>query len=376
MKTNQHGFTLVEISIVLVIIALLMTTAIAVANSQIAQSRITATRTKAEAIKSSLITYIARNKRLPCPAVPTLEIDDVGYGVEAATTGTCVNVPESGAGAARVVVGIVPWVTLGLTDEATLDGFYNRYTYAVSSAATGLNEDTVAGMLGNITIHTAAPAIAGLPPAGNQSNNCTPAGGNYNPCSVTALIMSHGMNGNGAYRPDGDRVPFPAATFTNELENTNVNAAFVNAEFSVSDVNGFDDILLPATADELLSPLTRTNVFKDYNAELMQNFNEISGAIVTQATRNRAGIPGNNVYPLPAPPAAALVLPANVLVDPWGRNIIYTRMIGSISTMTAPNLLAYTLSSLGPDGIVGGNDDITSTVFVSDLQYKFSTYGW
>ena len=364
---NKHsGFSLIEMAVVLVIAGLILGAVMSMGNAQITQSRISTTKSKEDAVKTALISYIARNKRMPCPAVPTLAAGTPGYGVEATTFGTCDGVPTAGAGAARVVVGIIPWVSLGMSDEAASDGYYNRFTYAVTSNATNLNVNSVAGMKGNITVHTATP-----PTASNQSNDCTPTGGFYNPCSIVAVILSHGANANGAYTSGGTKIADP--TGVDELENVNIDNAFVEKDFSANLANPFDDILLALNASDLLSPLTLNSSLKDSNAAIEHNFDVIAGAVATSATANRIGLlPGSRTYPLPA----ALTLPAISTTDPWGNGIIYTRVTAIPIAATTPDGPAYTITSYGPDGVSGGADDIIRNISISDLQATFSTYGW
>lgn len=369
--SKKRGFTLIELSIVLVIIGLIMTTALATINVQVTRSRISDTKNRQENVKTALLNFIARNNRLPCPAVPTLNIGAVGYGVEALTPGTCDAAPASGVAAARVVSGVLPWVSLGLADESASDAYYNRFTYTVSSNATNLTQNTVSGMLGNITLHTAAPIALGLNPAGNQSNVCPP---NYNPCLITVTVLSHGSNGFGAYGSTGVRIPVPATV--DELENADLDNALIDKNFSDAAANPYDDILMSLNSNDLIEPLATKNVIENASADINQKFETISGSIATFAALNRAGAVGSRSYQIPAVALNAFGLPANTTTDPWGNPINYTAVTSPIDNATLPGLDAYTLTSLGPDGSAGGNDDIVLTVSVSDMQAKFSTYGW
>ena len=360
-------------AIVLVIAGLLLTVVIGMGNALIAQSRISATKTKQEAIKTAILSYIARNSRIPCPAVPTIAPGNPGYGIEATSPGTCDAVQGFGIGQARVVIGLVPWITLGLSDEGGEDGYYNRFTYAVTANATNLNRNTIAGMLGNITIHTTTPIALGLPPVGNQSNVCTPAGGGINPCLQVAVIISHGLNGNGSYNRLGNQLALPPAAATDELANTDINSSFVQKDFSEG-ANPFDDILLALNPSELLTPLTINGSVRDFNAALQHNFDMMVGAATSQAAINRAGIPPNRIYTLPAD-ALALNLPAVNRTDPWGQPIIYAVNTPNINS-TTPDGVAFTMTSIGQDGVLGTADDIVNIVRVTELQSKFLVYGF
>ena len=121
---GSKGFSLIEIAIVLFIATLIVGTLLQYVSVQLIAAKQTATRAKQDSIKSALISLIARNNRLPCPAIAMRPAGDVGNGVEAPTLGTCAGAVVSGA----VVTGTIPWVSLGLSAETSLDGYSNRYT--------------------------------------------------------------------------------------------------------------------------------------------------------------------------------------------------------------------------------------------------------
>jgi hypothetical protein len=353
-------------AVVLVIAGLLISTAMAVGTVQISNNRILATKSKQAAIKSALITFIMRNNRLPCPAVPTLGDGDVGYGAEAAIPGSCTSVPN----ASGVSIGVVPWRALGLSSDGADDGYYHRFTYAVTTTQTALSERTVSGMRGSINIHNASPAAST-----NQTNNCTPSGWTYNPCSAVVVILSHGERSNGAYTSSGSRIDLPDATNTDELENTNIDNVFIDKDYSDSTVNSFNDIVLALDPDDLLLAIIESGAIKNYRSQVEKDFSIIISAIATDAVAYRSpGLPGSRTYTI-QPTLAPLNLPSANMVDPWGATYQYVLTSASISSSTA-NGVALTITSYGPNGISGGGDDIVETVMVSDMQALFSTYGW
>jgi prepilin-type N-terminal cleavage/methylation domain-containing protein len=361
---KSRGFSLVEMAIVLVIAGLLISAAITLGAAQIASSRILTTKDRQAAVKASLITFILRNNRLPCPAVPTLSDLDAGYGFEAATPGACAGVP-SGSGSS---IGILPWKTLGLSSDAANDGYYSRFTYAVTTSQTNLNANTLAGMRGSMSIHSAAPVSSV-----NQINNCTPAGWTYNPCSAVVVIISHGALGNGAYTESGQRIDLPLGP--DELENTNLDSAFVDKGFAENQVNSYNDLVMALDPGDLLLPITTNGAVKDYQAKIQKDFGVIVGAVSSKAVTGRTNTaPGTRTYTI-QPNLVSLNLPASSTTDPWGSTYEYTRVATDITSATA-NGTAFTISSSGPNNITGDADDIVETVMVSDMQSIFSTYGW
>ena len=389
-----RGFTLIEIAVVLFIGALLISGVVQYVTAQITSARLAATRGKQDAIKSALVNFIARNNRLPCPAVATIANGAANNGVEAATPGTCTGTTISGVAPLDVATGTLPWVSLGLSNEVSLDAYGNRFTYQVARGATNTTGATVSGMKGAIEIHNATPVAAG-----NQTNECTPAGAAYNPCSAVVVVVSHGIDGYGAYTDGGVQLPVPAAIINGDSwENTNADNTFISKQFSGATANPFDDIVMALTANDLLAALTAGGGMQDFRAALNANFNVIKSSIIANVARvgsfqcltgtcsgttNCSGGTPCEVtqftYTLPAQGGASpdtlpnVGLPNPVKLDPWGNKIQYainTTDIpgGVISPATSLGFVAFTLTSWGPDGTAGNSDDLSVIVYVSEFQ--------
>lgn len=362
MQNNYKGFTLVEMAVVLVIIGLMLSAGMGFGTTQIQSAKIAATKQKQETIKLALINFISRNNRLPCPAVANLAPGSAGYGAEAATPGTCTSATTNGA----VVTGIVPWVSLGLSDENGSDGYYNRFTYQVVLAATNANAKTISYIRGAISTHTATPVAMGAPAVGNQSNDCT-AGGTYNPCAALAIIVSHGNNGAGAHTSDGTQVPLP--TGADELENTNNDSRFVIKDYSTNSANPFDDIVLPLSSTDLLSTLTTRGMLKDYTSYINDDLANIENTVLTYALTHRSGASGSYSYPI------LTALGSSLPIDPWGKAYVYQQNLSPVTGLTSGASIVYTVKSYGPDGITSA-DDITNLISASQLQVDINKAVW
>lgn len=370
MTNKQTGFTLVEMAIVLVISGLLLTAALSVGNAQLQSARISSTKQKQEAVRLALINYITRNNRLPCPAIAALAPIAAGYGAEAATPGTCTGTVMNGA----VTTGIVPWRSLALSDENAEDGYYHRFTYQVALASTNTNPKTISGLKGATSTHSGTPVVMGPPATGNQTNDCTPSGGNYNPCSAVVVIVSHGNNGFGSYGRDGSQLGVPKGA--DELENANNDSKFIIKDFSDNTANPYDDIVFALTATDLLTPLTTHGSLGDYKEVINEDFTNIKNSIIAYAVANRTGSTGSYSYPIPG---ALPPMPLSGLKDPWGTLYGYGPPgfgISPINSSTSGSLPAFTLNSYGPDGVAGGNDDIQAVISVNQLQDAFAKAGW
>lgn len=365
MPRKQIGFTLIEMAVVLVIISLILSTILGFGNAQIQASKINSTKQKQQIIKLAIISFISRNNRLPCPAIATIAKGAIGYGVEAPTgcTGTTLN--------GAVATGIVPWSTLGVTDENASDGYYNRFTYQVVVDATKLTDQTIVGLKGAISTHIGTPATLRNAPTGNQSNDCQTGTSTYNPCSAVAILISHGVNGNGAYTEDGLRKTLP--TGNDEAENTNDDSKFVIKENSDNQDNPYDDIVLPLSSTDLLTPLTTNNSIKDVNASIHEDVTNIKNAIIANAVANRVNTSGSYSYPIPN---VLPTVPANTSSDAWGNLYQYTQNISAINSATNSSLLAFTITSLGADETLNTTDDFVIRVSVNELQDGFTKAGW
>lgn len=368
MRRGHAGFTLVELTVVLVVISLLLTTGMQLLTAQMTSSRYAETRTKQEAIRVALISFISKTNRMPCPAAPGIPAGAALYGAEAVTPGTCSGVTSSGTGDTAVSVGIVPWTSLGLPEEMATDGHFNKMTYVVTTRATGLTSQTVAGMRGAITIHSGTPTLPGQAPAGNQLNDCS-AGSTINNCAAVVAIISHGKNGLGAFIVGGGQIPTGAAS-ADEIENADSDGQVVKRDFVES---GYDDSIMALSANELLAGLTQAGAIKDVRAEVNTQFTIMRGAIEAMAIASRIAGPVNTVgqASFTIPNAAPLVRQ-----DPWGNSISYSVSANPVITASrAAGEEAFRLTSSGPDTSTA-TDDIVLLVTVGELQGLFARTGF
>lgn len=112
---RARGFTLVELSIVLVILALIAGSLFGLSSAMMNIQRGETTRAKLKVIDAALVSFVAINKRLPCPANGTL----MTGGEDLAAP--CTN----------QATGVVPWSVLGLSASDIEDGWGTRITYRI-----------------------------------------------------------------------------------------------------------------------------------------------------------------------------------------------------------------------------------------------------
>lgn len=190
----QRGFTLLELSISLMVIALLTGMAVSSGVGVLSASRLVATQKRMKAIDNALMQFRTANDRLPCPADLTIAVGAANFGVEGATPGTCTggtpSANHSAAGitntSATAAEGAVPVVTLGLPNDDMVDGWGNRFRYAVDIRMTAL------GAFPGSSLCTAIGAIT----VNDASGVARTTGAIY-------ALISHGPNGHGAYTAGG-----------------------------------------------------------------------------------------------------------------------------------------------------------------------------
>lgn len=147
---DAKGFTLVEIAVVVLIVGIMIALAIAFALPVIKTAQRIETEEKMTKIATALNYYAVHNYRLPCPALPNRAAANPPYGF------------EQGSGAAGDVipapclatVGIIPFNTLGLSEDNVYDGYGRPFTYSISPVFTQDTSDN-----NNLAVHPACRTI-------------------------------------------------------------------------------------------------------------------------------------------------------------------------------------------------------------------------
>ena len=226
MHQRQTGFTLIEISIVLFILALVLGGLLPSLSSQVEQRHLTETSSRLDEIKEALIGYAIINGRLPCPASSSSNGKE-----DPAGGGTCNHAHDNNS--------YVPAVTLGLsgTDSSGLieDAWGNPIRYGVADGSSNAFTTSISGIgISNI----GSSSIANL-------DVCSSASSSITSCSVSnstltsnaiAVIYSTGKNGGSG------------GTGADEAENPNVNSTdsdhvYVSHDITATSGNTFDDLV-------------------------------------------------------------------------------------------------------------------------------------
>jgi prepilin-type N-terminal cleavage/methylation domain-containing protein len=303
MKYREKGFTLIEMGIVLLIAGLILGSLSALFAPYIHYVQKNSTDTRMEKVSNSLALFAQNYGRLPCPADPAAISEPFGAPRRSGSDGSNVAQFDCGNSSESNYVGIIPFRALGLTEDQARDGYGNFFTYAASptmvqfdATLAGIYDQTNVGndcMVGDWQVDLGPPhgiQNTNLPKAhlccamktthainrdisvlqakasANQvfvSNHGPGAAGagtgtgdsTYVADSIIAYVLiSHGMNGDGAYMNGGGQRSSTVSPTAEESENRNNDLTFVAENISTSDDdNYFDDIVLWKTNDQLVS---------------------------------------------------------------------------------------------------------------------------
>lgn len=241
-KRDERGFSLIELSIVLIIIGLLATPLIQEYGRYVTQKRRDDTAMSMRSIDTAIAAYQEMHGRYVCPSDRSIAFGEDGHGVE-----NCANFAGLGADSCggegggpgfcratqapgEVYIGGIPYVTLGLPFKETLDGWSNGITYAVTAA------------MATATPATFDPAVGAV----RVTNELTPPTiDNFH-----GVLISAGDNGAGAFNIQGRQNPC-ITTFA-EGENCDNDGTFMTSLRTEGAGTGYyDDIIRPRRWDNV-----------------------------------------------------------------------------------------------------------------------------
>ena len=207
-QAAQHGFSLLEMAIVLVVFGLLASGLLKGLSAHREQTRINEARQQLATVREALIGFALANGRLPCPAKPELATGSESAGSEALSCiPDCLNADAT----CTLRQGILPWQTLGL--EAT-DPWGNRLTYFADKNFTQplsqANKD--AGLRSRITLDLKGSA------------NIQERAGTNTLSEIPVVVICHGSRAFGAFNGSGLR---RAGATGDEAENADDDLTFI-----------------------------------------------------------------------------------------------------------------------------------------------------
>ncbi|MCD6035151.1 MAG: type secretion system protein [Rickettsiales bacterium] len=198
---RQKGFSMVELSISLSILALLATGALSILNTQNQGTRVRDTMTKLAVIEEALKLFVDKNGYLPCPGIGTSLETATTFGVASAyttSTGLCAEDP-----------GMLPLRSIGLPATYAYDAWGRKFTYRLATGMGRAQDFRDPRYDGDL-------AVTDL--AGREKTTALVGDRKYRQ-GAAYVIISYGPDGNGAWFRNNASTP--TATAGRELENTN-----------------------------------------------------------------------------------------------------------------------------------------------------------
>jgi type II secretory pathway pseudopilin PulG len=217
----RRGFTLLEFSIVFLLMGLATTALIQLAKQYSGHQDVVVNQERMEIVQKAIEKYTKDNGGLPCPAPRDLDISNQAYGKAIncgdgdAMAGTVsVNGVVANGGSGLVRIGAIPARTLGLADVYMENVWGKLFTYAVSEDLTD-SYDPRKAAVNVVNPASGAPILTGP-----------------GPVAATYVIVNHGQNGTGAFTRNGSRpIPCnPGASY--EDTNCDDDATFAVAPYS------------------------------------------------------------------------------------------------------------------------------------------------
>lgn len=250
-KTNHdNGFSLLELSLVMVVMAFVATGLMRVAINSIKVNKEDETYRKMEVISKRLALFVKDNARLPCPSDGSLPASNIDYGVEqvfdngAAIANTCQNgLATSG----NIHIGSVPTKTLDLSDDYMLDGWERRFNYAVDMRFTN-SPTTYTVCDGTTTLLSECFEFLST----GEIEVGTSVDGAERTTEAVYVLVSHGSNGHGAFtRGGGSRLNVSATN--EEEENAHIDNNFDGGFLDIEANDNFDDIVYYAEKYQIIA---------------------------------------------------------------------------------------------------------------------------
>ena len=250
-KVNKKAFSLIELSIVIVVISILLSGALSIVTTTSNKVKVKTTNNNIDEIYKALKVYLLANKALPCPAsITAVKSTNTNYGKILGTQGNC---SESGVynstTNSNIVYGMVPVKDLGLSSDVAEDGFGSKFAYVVDKRLT-LSGSTGFGANSN---NSGLIKVEEITSTGIVQNNTMEA---------IFLIISYGANKSGAFNANSssqNSASTDAYEIVNGIVPTDATTATIGdnsapyriySQVERSDV--FDDVILYKTRNMLV----------------------------------------------------------------------------------------------------------------------------
>lgn len=288
IKNRKTAFSLIELSIVLVIIAIVVTGVLSASTTSLNNAKIKITNDRIEVIYKALGNFIATSYRLPCPASLNIARETTGYGDSVGDAGECAaaGVYKSSV-QSSVIYGMVPINALGLPKELAEDGFGNKLIYIVNKNFTAADypSTTLSGYFSSFDeTDNSAIKILQVPTSNTIDGNAF-------------VIMSLGQNKYGAFNIGATAQNGTTSSDTYEQKNyvSNINTATTpyTADFGI--VTGHSG-RVTITASNPSSDVFDDIVFFKTRSQMVIDFNAMFLIPCAAVTGYSAAYYGQTIY--------------------------------------------------------------------------------
>ena len=284
MRGKIKGFSLIELSIVILILSVFLSTTVSFLAKKTSVDKNAQTRERLERISEAVKFYYQKNSYIPCPANIAAALNNAQFGVGADNGSNCTQYLDASA-SLNICSGGVPFTTLALPAQYAFDAWGNRisyiidrdmrFTFAASTPNIRVNDE-----YGNSLIwrspkpaeyNTSVTDCTGASIAVGQASTGT-AGYADRSTSTTRILscaafmlISHGANGYSAYNARGSQIGSSASYAVNAAQGSNspidIDAYTFDQTFVDGPINQdtkdatyteyFDDILVYRTKEWL-----------------------------------------------------------------------------------------------------------------------------
>jgi prepilin-type N-terminal cleavage/methylation domain-containing protein len=254
------GFTLVELTVVVVIAAMMLSLGLGALNAQLLSINYSETKKRQTVIKDALTAYLGANKRLPCPDIPN--------STNGGTDGSQVTGQEDRAGgvpsgACSGTIGVVPYATLGLSRELALDGWGNFISYSLPTGG------TCPGTGIDWSLTSCFGAGKGSPYSLFEGSVAAPT---LSASNIIAIIISHGPNGLAAWGQQGSRNALPVSCEEAHNALTTASGCTLTANaFYKGERPEVDDVVSGLTKDEAINSLAKLGTIKTADGQITED---------------------------------------------------------------------------------------------------------
>ncbi len=203
-KKQNSGFSLIELTLVIMIISFLIGTIVFSTQARLDASRIYTTKSRMETIIGAIDRYVENYGHIPCPAAINITPINPNYGWGSGTNAADANciqaitVHRGDPANGDIVMGMVPYKTLipNVDGSIAVDGWGNRFSYFVTEIYTRRINYRDLSDVGNNYI---------IKPNADSANDYVQANGEGG--DIAYILLSHGPNGAYAYKDkDGTQV--------------------------------------------------------------------------------------------------------------------------------------------------------------------------